>query len=200
MNLYRATAPHTGFAVLRQWMESKPGGGFVFTSNVDGQFQKGGFPPDRIAECHGSIHYLQCSRPCSDTIWSAEKTSIVVDEATFRAEPPLPLCPVCGAVARPNILMFNDGAWLTERTDVQEEALDAWLKEMRGASVALVECGAGTAIPTVRYTMEDTARRLHAPLIRINLRDSVGPSSNIIGLAMGAQEALQAIDAETAGR
>ena len=33
-------------------------GGFVFTSNVDGQFQKAGFRGN-VLECHGSIHHLQ---------------------------------------------------------------------------------------------------------------------------------------------
>ena len=33
-------------------------GGFVFTSNVDGQFQKAGFG-HAVLECHGSLHHLQ---------------------------------------------------------------------------------------------------------------------------------------------
>jgi NAD-dependent SIR2 family protein deacetylase len=195
LNLYRATTPHSGFDILHRWAQSVPEGGFVFTSNVDEQFQKAGFPEDRVAECHGSIHHLQCSRPCSRMIWPADTTTIVVDETTFRAEPPLPLCPACGVVARPAILMFNDGAWLSDRTDAQEEALNAWLAQLRGAALVLIECGAGTAIPTVRSTMEHVSRRLHAPLIRINPRESHGPSG-IIPLAMGAQEALQALDVE----
>src|SRR5439155_19501480 len=60
LNLYRAATPHAGFANLRGWVERPPLGYFVFTSNVDGQFQKAGFPEDRLLECHGSIHYLQC--------------------------------------------------------------------------------------------------------------------------------------------
>src|SRR5947209_15220312 len=39
LNLYRAAAPHAGFEVLRRWGERTPLGCFVFTSNVDGQFQ-----------------------------------------------------------------------------------------------------------------------------------------------------------------
>jgi NAD-dependent SIR2 family protein deacetylase len=35
-NLYRGTAPHAGFAILRRWVERMAGGSFVFTSNVDG--------------------------------------------------------------------------------------------------------------------------------------------------------------------
>ena len=39
-NLYRATAPHAGFAILRRWIERLELPWFVATSNVDGQFQK----------------------------------------------------------------------------------------------------------------------------------------------------------------
>src|SRR5262245_12600281 len=55
LNLYRAAAPHAGFEVLRRWAEGRPLGFFVFTSNVDGHFQRAAFPPDRVLECHGSI-------------------------------------------------------------------------------------------------------------------------------------------------
>ena len=58
LNLYRATAPHEGFNILRRIGRCLPQGYFVFTSNVDGQFQKAGFDSARISECHGSIHQI----------------------------------------------------------------------------------------------------------------------------------------------
>src|SRR5947199_8107534 len=64
LELYRSAIPHAGFGILRRWAERMPLGGFVFTSNVDGQFQTAGFPEQRIVECHGSIHYLQCTGRC----------------------------------------------------------------------------------------------------------------------------------------
>ncbi|MFM0002100.1 hypothetical protein PQR57_13865 [Paraburkholderia dipogonis] len=60
LKLYRDTVPHEGFATLRRWADRMSRGVFVFTSNVDGQFQKAGFPESRVHECHGSIHALQC--------------------------------------------------------------------------------------------------------------------------------------------
>ncbi len=53
--------PHAGFQMLRQWGEKMANGSFVFTTNVDGQFQKAGFPAGRICEVHGSIHHLQAA-------------------------------------------------------------------------------------------------------------------------------------------
>ena len=58
--MYRQTVPHLGFRLLKELGEKLKHGYFVFTSNVDGQFQKAGFDPEKIYECHGSIHALQC--------------------------------------------------------------------------------------------------------------------------------------------
>jgi len=44
LNLYRTIVPHDGFRILKKWGERLPLGYFVFTSNVDGQFQRAGFP------------------------------------------------------------------------------------------------------------------------------------------------------------
>ena len=108
LHLYRAAVPHPGFEVLRRWGERMPLGSFVFTSNVDGQFQKAGFPEDRVLECHGSVHHLQCTRKCGRGIWPADGVEVDVDAATIRARSAPPTCPACGAVARPNVLMFGD--------------------------------------------------------------------------------------------
>jgi NAD-dependent SIR2 family protein deacetylase len=192
LNLYRATEPHPGFALLRAWSEARPAGGFVFTSNVDGQFQKAGFPADAVVECHGSIHHLQCSLPCTPAVWSAEDVEIAVDEATFRARAPLPRCPACGRMARPNILMFHDGAWLTERAEAQDARLADWRAGLRDRRLVLIECGAGTDIATVRWTGEALLRSHNATLIRINPRNPEGPRGTL-SLPMGARQALEAI-------
>ncbi len=193
LHLYRGTTPHNGFDILRRWAVKRPGGAFVYTSNVDGHFQRAGFAEEAVCECHGSLNHFQCSRPCSPSIWSAEGCTVAIDETTFRAHTPLPSCPACGAVARPNVMMFNDGGWLSERTAAQEERLDAWLESVHGASVVIVECGAGTAISTVRTMSEQVARHLHAPLIRINVRESQGPASTL-SFPLGAAAALARLD------
>jgi NAD-dependent SIR2 family protein deacetylase len=43
--------------------------------NVDGHFQKAGFDPERIYECHGSIHHLQCHAGCPET-WLADDVTV----------------------------------------------------------------------------------------------------------------------------
>jgi hypothetical protein len=97
-------------------------------------------------------------------------------------------------MARPNILMFGDGEWDDARTAAQELRLHRWLSGLVGRRVAVVECGAGTAIPTVRLFSESKAKQQGRTLVRINLRDPDVPEGHV-GLALGALEALRAIDA-----
>lgn len=75
LNLYRQHPPHAGFTILRRWAETMPHGYFVLTSNVDGYFQQAGFDPERIYECHGSIHHLQCHAGCPET-WPADDVTV----------------------------------------------------------------------------------------------------------------------------
>jgi NAD-dependent SIR2 family protein deacetylase len=181
LNLYRTTSPHAGFYQLLEQAKHKRDGYFVFTSNVDGQFQKAGFSDDFIEECHGSIHHFQCCNPCTDNIWSAADIDIKVDLDTFKAFDPLPLCPNCGGLARPNILMFGDWEWISHRTSTQENRLKLWLENLTeiDSKLVIIEIGAGNAVPTVRHLSENIASRLNAKLIRINPRDTQVPQGHI---------------------
>ncbi|MCW2311328.1 SIR2 family NAD-dependent protein deacylase [Rhodoferax antarcticus] len=67
--LYRTAVPHAGFEILRQWSASMPLGCWIYTSNMDGHFQKTGFAESSINECHGSIHHLQCTSECQSGVW-----------------------------------------------------------------------------------------------------------------------------------
>ena len=191
LHLYRDTVPHKGFQWLLELSNTKKYDSFVFTSNVDGQFQKAGFLEEQIMECHGSIHHLQCSDNCQGKLWSADETMIEIQEG-FKAKEPLPSCPYCGGMARPNILMFGDFGWEYARTDRQRERLNIWISRLQeeDAKLAIVEMGAGTAVPTVRNTSEQIARLFNVPLIRINPRESFGAQ---VELPMGAVEALEQI-------
>ncbi|WP_395837673.1 SIR2 family NAD-dependent protein deacylase [Archangium violaceum] len=195
LGLYRATTPHPGFSLLRSWGSRMPHGAFVFTSNVDGQFQKAGVPEERLFEIHGSIHFVQCLGSCTEVV-SADAYSVDVDPETFRARSPLPVCSRCGSLVRPNILMFNDWDWNDSRSQAQERRLTQWLDTVEPGTLAVVECGAGTAIPSVRRFCERVASS-RGTLIRINVREPQVPSGGI-SLPLRALEALQGIEEELA--
>ncbi len=193
LNLYRETVPHGGFEILKVWAKKMPLGAFVYTSNVDGHFQRSGFSDDTVLECHGSLNHLQCSSPCGDSIWSAHTTEVEVDKESFRAVGTLPHCPDCGALARPNVLMFGDYGWVPHRSHAQESRFRSWMASVSDGGLAVVELGAGTAVPTVRYAAEKAINAVGGALIRINVRDPQVPRSEI-GIAAGALETLEAID------
>ena len=194
LHLYRNTVPHTGFRKLLTVGARKPNGCFVFTSNVDGQFQKAGFDQRYIEECHGSIHHLQCTRPCGEIIWSGDSLEVRIDEINFKAIDPLPKCPDCKSIARPNILMFGDWTWLSSRTDGQRDNFYEWLHRSTSnrKKLVIVECGAGEAVATVRYMSENIAARTGGILIRINPRDTHVPNGHI-AIPLGAAEGIEAI-------
>lgn len=199
LELYRRTTPHEGFARLRRWAQKRPRGHFVFTSNVDDHFGKAGFAEESIVECHGSLMHLQCVKPCCAATWpTPEKLPFAVDRETLRATGELPRCWSCGALARPNVLMFSDENWSPGRTSAQHVRFQAWLRSLVRGRFVVIELGAGVHVPTVRSTSEELAAAGRAPLIRVNPRDLSGPPNAVL-LAGPAQAVLQELDARMAG-
>lgn len=200
LELYRRTDPHAGFAVLKRWADRIPS--FVFTSNVDGAFQKAGFSEDSILECHGSIHWLQTLDGGDDELLDASAWTVDVDPETFRARGPLPIHPNTRELLRPNILMFGDASWDHSRSGAQSKA---YMRFLRGADLSrlvVVECGAGTAIPTVRSQGEELVADAEddAMLIRINPQERHArlPEGVGISLVANAKAGLEAIEARLA--
>jgi NAD-dependent SIR2 family protein deacetylase len=200
--LFNQTTPHDGYQILKRWSSSKDNPSFIYTSNVDGHFQKAGFKEEQILECNGSINFLQCSRqfgpPCIK-IWPAEESlslkSLSIDTEKLVAQPQLPLCPCCYAVARPNTLMLNDYWCLSERVDAQEVRFKQWKDNLDASSsrlkqkILVIEIGVGTEIPTVRHLAES----MNTDIIRINPKESQG-AGNVLSIPAGGLEILQEID------
>jgi NAD-dependent SIR2 family protein deacetylase len=190
--LYRHTEPHAGFALLREIAARLAHGARVFTSNVDGQFQKAGFAAGEVCEVHGSIHHLQCSGNCRQAIWPADDFHPVVDAEACRLRNEPPSCPHCGALARPNILMFGDWQWNERRSLLQQQGLERWLAEVE--RLVCIEIGAGSNIPTVRQFSEQCGGRL----IRINPGEPQVPAGGT-GLALGGLAGISALHAAMKG-
>jgi NAD-dependent SIR2 family protein deacetylase len=194
LDLYRRTTPHAGFEILRRWGSRTRRGLRVYTSNVDGQFQVAGYPREHVAECHGSIHRLQCVEPCTDDVWSADGLTVDVDTKTMRAVAPLPACRNCGGLARPNILMFGDWCWVPHDAQSRLDEAATWRRDLRNARLVVVELGAGTAVPSVRRYAE-LASAGSGALIRINPREPEVRHGRGISLPMRSLDALTEVDA-----
>jgi NAD-dependent SIR2 family protein deacetylase len=190
-NLYRETVPHAGFDLLQQWSNDLNLPAFVVTSNVDGQFQKAGFDPTQILEVHGSIHHLQCLRPCSQAIWD-NTAEYHIDTETMRCSP-VPTCPHCGETARPNILMFGDFSWIDARTSTQEQHFRTFLGDHADSGLVVIEIGAGTAVPTIRHLSTRLGNTYGATVIRINPREAQIKAPHI-SIPLGGLEGLEQIN------
>jgi NAD-dependent SIR2 family protein deacetylase len=174
LGLYRAVAPHRGYEMLTRYVRDAKGGrGFVFTSNVDGHWAAAGWPAERILECHGSLHHLQCENPrccyhaamrrlhpirstSASTTAAAQRSGgrgdggavvvdVAVDPVTLRAErSTIPRCPRgCGNIGRPNVLMFGDPFFIADRLEEQTATHDAWLAYVHGLTPLPAGGGAG---------------------------------------------------------
>ena len=220
---YTQAPPHRGYSLLREWAEGKPHGMFSFTSNIDGHWFEAGVPEDRCWEVHGTVRHLQCtddsccappepggeegaakdsartgSWPTADALAGLREdpeTNRIVGGAEV-----LPRCRNCGGLARPNVLMFGDWNHETTRSDAQEAAYEAWQAEITAGGpapkVAVIEIGAGMAVPTVRMEAQHAADQWNAPLIRLNLETPQVEHLKQPGvsIAIGALEALVKID------
>ena len=204
--LYKNTNPHPGFGILKKWGDALKHGYFVYTSNVDGHFQKAGFDPERVVECHGTIHYMQLVDPTiSNEIWPVpDDIHYDINEETLKMTSPLPVGPPGQDKkypARPNIKMFFDEIWVPTRKDIEIEKFDAFKDEIGvgkdiGVKFVLIEIGSGIAVPRVRNMgkeiIEGSGDR--GTLIRINPNEPDVNDSHHIGLKMKALDALNQID------
>lgn len=177
-DLYKNTTPHIGFKAMLEMVKDKPH--FVVTSNVDGHFQKAGFDADKVYEIHGRINKFQCTE-CKN-IWApSPSTHFDVDPKTLDFKGEVPKCS-CGAVARPNIMMFGDFGFNSEETNKQEKEFNKFMNmyDKGKHKIAVVEFGAGTAIPSIRQIGEFIQAKVEgATLVRVNPRESEGPKGTI---------------------
>jgi hypothetical protein len=91
--------------------------------------------------------------------------------------------------------MFGDYSWLSDRTRGQEMRFERFLSQHQNKPIVVIEMGAGTAIPTIRYMSERIGNQCHATVIRINPREAQ-ISGGHISLPCGALEGLKGIQKE----
>ena len=94
--------------------------------------------------------------------------------------------------------MFGDWSWISDRTARQERNFDEFVTDHRDVTLVVIEMGAGTAIPTIRYTSERVGSRPGATVIRINPREAqISPPH--LSLPCGALDGVRGIEAALAG-
>ena len=93
-------AVHYALADLMVFFKNKKKQISLITQNIDGfDRQILGNDPD-FYEIHGNTHMMRCMFECCDEVFPCPD----LDDMIFN----IPLCPLCGAIARPNVLLYGE--------------------------------------------------------------------------------------------
>lgn len=123
----------------------------VITQNVDGFHRKAGSRD--VIEMHGNVHELYCVG-CGRREW-------VEDFSHIEALPPA--CPACGAVVRPNAVLFGEM--------LPSAAVAAYERALAAGPDAVISIGTTALFPYIAGPVFDAARR-GALTVEINPGDS----------------------------
>ena len=153
---------------------------FIITTNVDGQFGKAGFEPERIYTPQGDYGKFQCATPCSDTLydnraWVSQMLADLDERKLIVPEADIPLCPNCGGYLERSLRIDNS---FVEAPYLQKQAgYTDFVNQSTTGKLVLLELGVGFNTPAIiRFPFEQiTYRHPHAVLVRVNLDDATVP-------------------------
>jgi len=170
MHVSAYTQPHSGYAVLKALADKRRFPPWVITTNVDSQFERAGFPS--VTKHHGSLSNWQCTS-CSTIVTPTADQMPQYDPMTTLAKmETVPKCPDCHSLLRPNVDMWADTQFNDKIVQQEKLQFEAHLKRLASeqATFAVVELGAGTAVPEIREVSETLVRSSNGDgfLIRIN--------------------------------
>lgn len=191
--LYKEAIPHEGYYKLLDLVSEKKNY-FIVTTNVDGLFLKSGFPNDHLHEAHGSIHKLQCTRTCQRIAWDIETLDVKVDYSSMNALDPLPVCPSCSAVSRPNIFMFGDtdDSYIWEESQESARMFREWREKNKHEKVVILEIGVG-AEGLKNHVQKYYHEFASAALIRINPEFDSSYGEDTLQITLSTKDALSCL-------
>ena len=170
--------PGTPYLHLSRLAAGKPH--FVITTNVDAQFAKAGFPPDRLFNPQGDYGKFQCAAPCSDTLHDnrnlIHNLIIHMDDASVMVrDSDIPRCPACGDYLERNLR--RDGHFVESSHMERQTAYAEFVNRSSIGRLVLFELGVGFNTPgIIRWPFEEiTLRHPRASLLRVNVDDATVP-------------------------
>ena len=143
------SAPKDTYGKLLRLLDGKDF--FVITTNVDHQFQKAGFPKDKLFYTQGDYGLWQCSEPChKKTYDNYETVKRMVEEQSDMAVPTelVPHCPICGKPMSMNLradgTFVEDEGWYAAA-----RRYEAYLQAHGRGKVLYLELGVGGNTPGI---------------------------------------------------
>ena len=153
---------------------------FVLTTNVDHQFQRAGFPKNRLFYTQGDYGLWQCSKPCHDKTYDNEEAvrRMIAEQKDMKVPKELiPKCPVCGAPMTMNLRcdhsFVQDEGWYAAAN-----RYEAFIRRHRNSPVLFLELGVGMNTPVIiKYPFwQMTAQNPQAIYACVNLGESDCPT------------------------
>jgi NAD-dependent SIR2 family protein deacetylase len=155
---------------------------FVLTTNVDAQFEKAGFPQEKIFAVQGDYGYLQCAKGCHDRLYYNEGEVAEMLRLMEDCKIPsvlIPQCPVCGgemdAYVHKDQYFVRDKRWRDS-----EKCYTDFLRACRRNRLVLLELGVGFNTPgIIRFPFEELAyENKKSVLVRANRDYPRGAAEN----------------------
>ena len=151
---------------------------FIITTNIDHQFYKSGFDPQKIFTKQGDFAYFQCSVPCSDEVYYNEEMikKMVKNRKQLKIrEEDIPKCPKCGALLTLNLRM--DDKFVEKFYYRMLPVYNKFLSDNRNKNLVVFEMGVGFNSPgALRYPIEKLVlKNPKWKLIRLNLNHAEIP-------------------------
>ena len=154
---------------------------FLLSTNADRQFEKAGFPAERVFATQGTYDRIQCKRGCHPKTYDAVDLFRRMDRERMNGRIPtelVPKCPVCGGNMEMNLRIDN---YFVEDADwhAAEERFSRFLSACIDQKTVLLELGVGFNTPTIiRFPFEKLAREHETiTLIRLSRSKAMVPAS-----------------------
>ena len=153
---------------------------FILSTNADRQFEKAGYPADRIFATQGTYDRIQCKRGCHPKTYDATELFRQMDRERKNAKIPaslVPKCPVCGGDMEMNLRVDN---YFVEDEDwhAAEDRFGSFLSECTKGKTVLLELGVGFNTPTIiRFPFEKLTREHpNISLVRLSRSKAMVPA------------------------
>lgn len=163
---------------------------FVITTNVDQQFEKAGFAPERIFATQGDYAHIQCVTGAHGIREdAAEFARIEADtdggRRTRIADATLvPRCEVCGGPMAMH-LRCDDSFVQTVEWYAAEKRYQKFVEGVAEKPTVLLELGVGWNTPVwIRMPFERLSRATGSPLVRMNFDDAFIDPSISAGISL----------------
>jgi len=110
LGVCRGAEPNAGHYALVD-MEAEFGDRFtLITQNIDGLHLRAGNSPEKTMQIHGNVSYMRCMKECTPDVYPIpeEVPGKSKEDLFTETDRQFLTCPVCGAMTRPHILLFDE--------------------------------------------------------------------------------------------